>query len=235
MAVLELEIDNGVAIIRMNNGKNTQNLVFAQTLDRLLAEAGQDETVTALVVTSTDAKNWSQGIDLEWMNGAMAAGNMKDVRAFFQALDQVYHKLMLVPFPTIAAITGHAFGAGAFLATACDYRLMNAERGFFCFPEVDLKMDFLPGVFCMMQHKLPDFKLVDLVFSGKHATADELQRSFIVEETCLGVEATLAAALDFARGFSKDRQIFGIYKQKFNAETAKTMVDLNLAHFRDVH
>ncbi|MCP4756538.1 MAG: hypothetical protein GY866_37220 [Proteobacteria bacterium] len=89
-------------------------------------------------------------------------------------LDQVYSKLM--PLPTIAAISGHTFGAGAFLATACDYQFMNGHCGFFCLPEIDLKMDFLPGVFSMMLHKLPDFKLADLVYSGKRAAATELKR-----------------------------------------------------------
>jgi len=230
MNILELKKEGTTAVISMNNGKNTQDLVFAQTLNSLVNKVSQDESITALVISSTDQKNWSQGINLEWMGGEIANGNLLAVRDFFLNLDQVYIQLMLIPIPTIAAINGHAFGAGAFLATACDYRIMNSERGFFCFPEIDLKMDFQPGVFSMMQHKLPSFKLADLLYTGKHAGAIELEQSFIVEKACSGVEATIQQAMEFASGFNKDRKIFGVYKQKLNGIAAKTMVDLDVAY-----
>lgn len=230
MELLELKKEGTIAVISMNNGKNTQDLVFAQTLNSLLQKVTEDETVNALVITSTDQKNWSQGINLDWMGSEMSNGNSIAIRDFFMNLNQVYSQLMLMPFPTIAAINGHAFGAGAFLATACDYRIMNSERGFFCFPEIDLKMDFQPGVFSMMQHKLPHFKLSDLLFTGKHAGAVELEQSFIVEKACCGIEATIQQAMEFAGGFNKDRHIFGIYKQKLNAQAVKIMVDLDEAY-----
>ncbi len=230
MDILEFKKEGSVAVISMNNGKNTQDLAFAQTLNSLLEKVTHDESVTALVITSTDQKNWSQGINLDWMGGEMSSGNMNAVRDFFMNLNQVYSQLMLMPIPTIAAINGHAFGAGAFLATACDYRIMNSERGFFCFPEIDLKMDFQPGVFSMMQHKLPDFKLPDLLFTGKHAGAIELEQSFIVEKACPGIEATISHAMEFAGSFNKDRTILGIYKQKLNEQAAKTMVELDTAY-----
>ncbi|MBW1642349.1 MAG: enoyl-CoA hydratase/isomerase family protein [Deltaproteobacteria bacterium] len=232
MPFLELDKKDTVAVLSMNNGKNTQDLVFAQTMNSLLEEVNKDTDVTALVITSTDEKNWSQGIDLEWMNQENQKNNKKDVREFFVVLDQVYSKLMLLPVPTIAAITGHAFGAGAFLATACDYRFMNAHRGYFCFPEIDLKMDFLPGVFSMMAHKLPGFKLPDLVYTGKHAGAKELEKYFIVETACANIEETIKSAMDFAKNFNKDRELIGIYKQKFNGKAADIMVQEDLEHFK---
>ena len=37
---------------------------------------------------------------------------------------------------------GHTFGAGAFLALACDYRIMRSDRGWLCWPEAELNMKF---------------------------------------------------------------------------------------------
>jgi len=232
MAILELDREGAVAIIKMNNGANKQDLGFAQTLNSLLEEVQQDETMHALVLASTDEKNWSQGIFVEWMIEQKDINGGQDVITFFQQLDEVYSKLMLMPMPTIAAINGHAFGAGAFLATACDYRFMNGQRGFFCFPEIDLKMDFQPGVFKMLVHKLPDFKFQDLLFTGKHAAATELEKTFIVEKACDGVEDTLNSAMAFAAGFNKDRKLIASYKQKLNGDMAKEMIAMDLEYHK---
>lgn len=231
MAFLELTKEGNIAVIKMNNGKNTQDLVFAKKMNSLLGEVMEDQEAKALVIISTDEKNWSQGIDLDWMIPAREAGNHKDVDDFFINLDQVYSKLMLLPMPTIAAINGHAFGAGSFLATACDYRFMNGERGFFCFPEITLKMDFLPGVFHMLNHKLPHHKLQDLIYTGKHATGAELERFFLVERSCAGVEDTINTSMKFARNFDQDRKIMASYKEQFHGSAARNMIELNLKNF----
>ena len=196
-----------------------------------MPNAVQDDSVHALVISSTDEKNWSQGFNLDWMGQERQNGNVQNVTEMFALLDQVYSKLMLLPCPVIAAINGHAFGAGAFLATACDYRFMNAQKGFFCFPEIDLNMDFLPGVFRMMVHKLPDYKLPDLLYTGKHATAVELERFFVVEKACEGVEDTYNTAMSFARSFQKNRDLIASYKRQLHGQVAAEVVSLNQAHF----
>ena len=229
--MLELTNKGDVAIITMTNGTNKQDVTFAATLNDLVEAVRQDDSTHALVIASSDPKNWSQGIDVEWMMGEQQVEGGRKVLEFFEQLDQVYTKLMLLPMPAIAAINGHAFGAGAFLATACDYRFMNAQKGFFCFPEIDLKMDFLPGIFEMLVHKLPDFKLPDLLFTGKRATAVELERHFIVEAACDGVEETLESAMAFAAGFKKDRSLIASYKKQLHGAVAERMLALNRSYF----
>ena len=38
--------------------------------------------------------------------------------------------------PTIAALNGHTFGGGVFIAMACDWRIMLENSGNLCFPEI---------------------------------------------------------------------------------------------------
>lgn len=228
--MFELTKKEHVTVITMNNGANKQDVNFAATLNDLLETIKQDENAHALVIASSDPKNWSQGINLEWMMAEHQVAGGREVKRFFEQLDQVYAKLMLLPVPTIAAINGHAFGAGAFLATACDYRFMNAQKGFFCFPEIDLKMDFLPGIFEMLVHKLPNFKLPDMLYTGKRATAVELESSFIVEAACDDAEDTLKRAMAFATGFKKDRSLIASYKQQFHGAVVERIVELNRSH-----
>ena len=47
---------------------------------------------------------------------------MIGMSAFFRPLQ--------LPIPTVAAINGHAFGAGMMFAVAHDYRLQREDRGF---------------------------------------------------------------------------------------------------------
>ena len=58
------------------------------------------------------------------------------------------------PFPTVAAIQGHAFAAGAMFALAHDFRVMRADRGYFCLPEVDIHIPFTRGMSALIQAKL---------------------------------------------------------------------------------
>lgn len=234
MAIIELEREGTVALIRMNNVKNTQNLFFAQTMNSLLDEVENDAGITALVIASTDEKNWSQGIDLEWLNHQIEEKNNEAARGFFLGMDEVYAKLLLLSVPAIAAINGHAFGNGAFLASACDYRFMNAHRGFFCFPEIDLRMDFQPGIVTMLAHKLPYIKLMDLIMSGKHATAAELEEHHIVEKACAGVAETIEESIAFAESFTKDRITFAKHKKRFNGEMVARMIRENKEYFSAV-
>ena len=67
MSVVEIQKDGSVAVIKMTNGENRHNKVFEESMSSALDEVAGDESITAAVLTSTDSKNWSQGIDLEWL------------------------------------------------------------------------------------------------------------------------------------------------------------------------
>ena len=118
--------DETVAIITMTNGENRQNLDFAKTLNAMLDEIIADKSISAVIITSNDEKNFSQGIDVEWIMGQMQKNEHQPVIDFINEMDIVFKKLLLYPVPVIAAINGHAFGNGSILSCACDFRFMRS-------------------------------------------------------------------------------------------------------------
>ena len=82
MSIMNWAKDETVAIITMTNGENRQNLTFSNTLNAMLDEIIADKTVTALIITSSDPKNFSQGIDVEWIMGQMQKNEHQQVTAF---------------------------------------------------------------------------------------------------------------------------------------------------------
>ena len=75
--------------------------------------------------------------------------------------------MLTLPMPTAAALGGHSFGAAAMLALAHDFRVMRADRGYFCFPEVDIRIPFTPGMAALIQAKLTPQAAVSAMTTGR--------------------------------------------------------------------
>lgn len=216
MAIIEWEKDESVAIIKLNNGENRQNLVFAQTLNRVLDEILDDPAIYAAVITSTDPKNWSQGIDIDWLGKQFQDQAFDNIKQFMYTMNNVFKKLLLLPIPVIASINGHAFGNGAILSCACDFRFMKSDRGYFCFPEVDLGIPFLPGMIAFVRKAVPEYQFNNMKLTGKRAGAEELAAHHVIEKACPDADAVLAESLAFAKTFHKKRGIFGEHKKRLH-------------------
>jgi len=141
---------------------------------------------------------------------------MDIIRKFMYEMNSVFKKLLLLPVPVIAAINGHAFGNGAILSCACDFRFMKSGRGYFCFPEVDLGIPFLPGMIAFVRKAVPEYKFNEMKLTGKRVGADELAAHHIIEKACPDADAVFAESLAFARTFHKKRGIFGEHKKRMH-------------------
>ncbi len=233
MSVVGIENDGSVAVIKMTNGENRHNKVFEESMSSALDEVAGDESITAAVLTSTDSKNWSQGIDLEWLMQQMNEKNTDMIRQFLHGMDQVFRKLLVLPVPVIAAINGHAYANGAILATHCDFRFMRSDRGFFCLPEVNLDIQFTPAMHRLFYHKYPSFVVNRLMLTGERMTAPELEKHQIIEKACANTEETMKESMAFAKTFQKKRDTFGKLKQMSNQQIIDAIDNLNPLHWID--
>ncbi|MCD4742581.1 MAG: enoyl-CoA hydratase/isomerase family protein [Desulfobacteraceae bacterium] len=214
MALFELTKDEGVAVINMANGANKQNFEFAKGLNQLFDEILTDTEIYSIIITSSDEKNFCQGIDIDWLMEKYEKKDFKSMKAFLYAMNDVFKRLLLMPVPVIAAINGHAFGNGAMLACACDFRFMKKDRGYFCFPEVDINIPFLPGMIAFVRKAIPEYKFNELKLTGKKVSAQELFEHHVIEKASDNQAALMMDALSFAKTLKKNRNIFAEHKKR---------------------
>ena len=223
MSRVIVTIENNVALLTLCNGENKQDLEFANAMLAAFDEALADKKVRAIVIAADDEKNWSQGVDLGWLMQAIHGGKKDDVKAFMNGMNAVFARMLTAPVPVIGAITGHAFGNGAMLACCCDFRFMRADRGYLCFPEVDISIPFLPGMIAFCRKAIPEHLFNDMKLSGRRLAAEELAAHHVISEACAHAPATIATALTYAETFSKNRAIFGEHKRRMHKAILATM------------
>jgi enoyl-CoA hydratase/carnithine racemase len=174
-------------------------------------------------LTSTDEKNFCQGIDVEWLGQKMNEQDFDSIKSFMHGMNAIFKRILFMPIPVIAAINGHAFGNGAMLACTCDFRFMKKDKGFFCFPEVDISIPFLPGMIAFVRKAIPEYKFNEMILSGKRVAAHELQDSHVIVKASADKEALLKDTLEFAKTFKKKRGIFGELKKRMHKDIIRVM------------
>ena len=223
MQNLAITYTGDVAILTMQSGENRHNPLFAKEMLSALETIKSNESCKAMVITSNDDKCFSLGIDTDWLMPAMKAGRTEEIKLFMYDMDEVFKTLLLFPLPVIAAINGHAFGNGAILACACDFRFMRSDKGFFCFPEVDLSIPFLPGMIEFVKKAMPYHRFNEMKLSGRRVSGKELENDHVVEKAYETQEALMEGALNYAKSFDKKRGIFGEHKKRLHKHIIETI------------
>ncbi len=218
MSIVDWKKDETVAIVSMNNGENRHNLNFSNEMLRVFSEIRNDVSVTAIVLTSSDQKNFSLGVDVEWLGVKMNEKDFQAIKDWMYGMNKVFKELLLLPVPVIAAINGHAFGNGAILSCACDFRFMRSDRGYFCFPEVNLGIPFLPGMIAFVKKAFPYYKFQEMKYSGRRVGAQELEDHHVIEKACPSQEDLMKEAVAYAKSFNKKRGIFGEMKKRMHKQ-----------------
>lgn len=206
MAIVEWKKDDTVAVMIMNNSENLNNPEWAAAMMAVYNEIEADEEVKALVLTSSDPKHFCLGVDLNWVAEQMKAGDWEAISKWLYGNGEVFRALMMAPFPTIAAVNGHAFGNGAMLAGCCDFRFMRADRGYMCLPEINTGIQIAPSMLEWMGTIIPDHLFKRMLLSGDRIGAVELEKNHVIIKACESAEKTLEEAIAFAKNFQKSRK-----------------------------
>lgn len=215
-----LDRDGNVFVLNLGDDENRYNPDSVSELNAHLDEVEAAPSPRALVVVGT-GKIWSNGLDLEWMGG-----NVESVPAFINEVHALLARALEFPVPTIAALNGHTFAAGAMLAIAFDERIMREDRGYYCLPEVDIRIPFTPGMDALLKARLKPQIAHEAMTTGKRYTASEAFEAEIVQGVA-SEDQVLPAAIERANALAaKDGGTIGIIKQRLYAAAVAVLRDV---------
>lgn len=217
-----LERDGDVFILNLGADENRFNPPWVQAVTAALDEVEGAEGPKALVTTAT-GKFWSNGLDLAWIGE-----HLEEAQAFIDSVHELFARQLLLSAPSIAAIQGHCFAAGAMLAQAHDFRVMRADRGFWCTPEVDIFIPFTPGMAALLQARLPVNTAHEAMTMGRRYGGADALAAGIVQDTGTEDEVLAKAVAQAASLATKDARTLGRIKERMYGDVAGILRDSSL-------
>uniref|UniRef100_A0A7S2E8X5 Enoyl-CoA hydratase/isomerase family protein n=1 Tax=Trieres chinensis TaxID=1514140 RepID=A0A7S2E8X5_TRICV len=170
--------ETGLLSLLLDRGQNRFNPEFVTLLSSALDAAEAAPHPKALVIAGR-GKFLSNGLDVEWM-ASDAVGTAPMIESVWRVLARV----LTMDCRTVAAINGHAFGAGLFLALSCDFRLMRTQRGYLCFPELNLGMPLAKGFAELIKAKVSGPTMREGVLTGKRYGSSEALEAGLIDGEC---------------------------------------------------
>jgi enoyl-CoA hydratase/carnithine racemase len=216
--LIKLDRDGPVWVLRMQSGENRFSLDWLEALNSALDVVEARDPPCALVTTG-EGKFYSNGMDLEWLATAPHRAT-----EYLSSIYRILGRMLGLPVITVAAVNGHAFGAGALLATTHDFAVMREDRGYWCMPEADLGLPLTPEYLSVLTAKLPSRAVQQAVLTGRRYGGRDALASGIVHDVAAEDEVVTAAVRLAAEMAGKDRRTVAEHKRLLYGETIMTLL-----------
>ncbi|CAI0402414.1 unnamed protein product, partial [Linum tenue] len=155
-----------------------------------LREAKSQATRGSVLITTSQGRFFSNGLDLGW---ARSAGSRSEAA---ERLNHMVDSLISLPMPTVAVVQGHAAAAGFVLALCHNYVLMRSDRGVLYMSEVDLGIP------------LPDYFTV--LFRAKIGSVSARRDALLRGTKIRGADAARLGIVDGVKGSEEELEDAGI-------------------------
>lgn len=210
---------DSVFVLDLGDGENRFHPGWIAAVNAALDEVDKADGPRALVSAAT-GKFYSNGLDLEWLSAH--AGQQND---YSGSVQELFARVLSLPVITVAAVQGHAFGAGAMLALAHDFRVMRADRGYWCLPEVDIDRPFAPGMAALVQARLTPQTAGEAMLTGRRYGGTDAAAADIVDRA-IAADAVRATAMEIATAqASKASDTLGTIKARMYARVLAALRD----------
>jgi enoyl-CoA hydratase/carnithine racemase len=206
-----------VAVITWNEGENRINLDSLQRLHEIVDELETLDGPLAIVLTG-HGKFVCNGLDLERF-----AANPSEHGSTIDELNRLIGRLLVFPAYTVAALNGHTFAGGALISCAFDYRVMRADRGYWCMNEVEIGLPLNERLWSILENRLPRSTAIIAAttahrFSGQDARAHGIVEAVASEDEVLG--HAVGVADKYA---TLNRKVLGIHKRLIHGAEANRL------------
>ncbi|MEV7865527.1 enoyl-CoA hydratase-related protein [Streptomyces sp. NPDC088124] len=174
------------------DGENRFHPDWVTAVGAALDEVEQAEGPRALVTAAT-GKFWSNGLDLDWLFAH--ADRQQEYVASVQGL---FARMLSLPVITVAALQGHTFAAGAMFSLAHDFRVMRADRGYWCLPEAEINIPFTPGMASLVQSRLTPRTAHESMLTARRYGGTDAAAAGIADRA-VAEDAVRSTAVEIAR------------------------------------
>ncbi len=210
--ILIRERHDRVALLRLNRPEAMNALSFQLRAELRVAfeDLSADAGIAAIVITGSD-EAFAAGADIKAIKDwtYVDALYSRDLRAAWEELSRCRK-------PVIAAVAGHALGAGCELALMCDF-ILAAENAQFGQPEIRLGMIPGSGGTQRLTRLIGKSKAMDLILTGRTMGAAEAERCGLVSRV-LPVRDLVPEAIKAAATISRySPEIVRLAKEAVNA------------------
>lgn len=216
--MIDLSREGDVFVLRMQHDENRFDADSIDGWNDALDRVEKADGPKALVTTGS-GKFYSNGLDLDFMQSEAAGGPGEYLTRVLAIMERV----LFFPAYTVAAINGHAFGAGAQVALAHDARVMRSERGYFCMPEIDMRAPLHPGMTAIIKARLPHQTAHEVIVTGTRYGARAALERKIVDEVA-PEEDVVPRAVEIAASYAaKAHPVMSTLKRGMYPATAEAL------------
>ncbi|MET9369559.1 enoyl-CoA hydratase-related protein [Streptomyces griseoflavus] len=214
-----LDRHENVFVLDLGDGENRFHPDWISAVGAALDEVEKAEGPRALVTAAT-GKFYSNGLDLEWL-----FANADHYHDYVVSVHELFARLLSLPLVTVAALQGHTFAAGAMFSLAHDFRVMRADRGYWCLPEADIDIPFTPGMSALIQSRLtPQTAHESMTTARRYGGADAATAGIV--DRAVPEDAVRSTAIEIAQSLvSKAGDTLGTIKARMYAPTLTTLRD----------
>ena len=196
---IKYEREGGIALVTLNRPEslNAINVKMIGELEQAIDAIAADDEVRAVIVTG-GSKVFSVGADVKEI---LATPENSVPRLIAKGPLPLFEKMTNLTKPTIAAISGPAFGGGCELALVCDLRIASATA---TFALAEIKLGVIPsaGGTVRLPRLVGSAKAKEMIFFGDPIGAEEAYRIDFVNKI-VPAESLEEEAKKWARTLAK--------------------------------
>ena len=189
---IDFERRDAIAIVTIDDAPyNRMTLAFMDALETLVGEIAADDGIRAVVITGAGEQNFSVGMNLKELMGALG-----DRRRVDEILDQRLRVLAAIEDmskPWIATLFGNCLGGGLELPLACHFRFAALEGAKIGLPELHLGSVPAWGGSARLVRLIGRDRAIDMILRAKTVSGPEALRLGLVTEVWPNAELTQRA------------------------------------------